>query len=408
MLENKSVEMNLTVDTLDRPVNDTEGQFLPVADDLSVTQQGLSAGREFESMLARFLEPVLRLTGSQAGLVRTLSDDGEHLLLFGCCGLPADVRRAELCTDRHCDVCGLAAHSNTLTFVSELRSCANRKKDGELVDKHFKCMLAVPLCHREQLLGVCNLFFKTCTELSTDTLSLLRSIGELLGLTLHNARLERQKLRASVTNERKFLASEVHDSIAQTLVFVNMRLPLLHDAIRGQENERALRYLSDVKQAVASVHSNLRQIMTNFRCAIDPQGLLHALEGLADEFTHRTAVAMTYVCDVTDLGLSVEQELQVFHIVQEALANISHHAQARQACLTIRRVACDLEFLIEDDGRGLADRVVAGDSHFGLGIMKERAQHLGARIVIGAGAKGGTRVCLVVPQPRMALLRGKA
>jgi len=379
-------------------VTDSGGQTLPVADIFAEITAGLSTGEELESMLGQFLGPILRLAGAQAGLVRTLSDDGEHLQLVGEVGLPADVRLAELFVDRHCGTCGIAADSDTLTWAADLHSCARHNKGGEYFGQRYKRMLAVPLRHREQLLGVYNLFFDTHAELDPDILPVLRSIGELLGLALHNARLERQNLCATVMNERRFLASEVHDSIAQTLVYVNMRLPLLHDAMLAHDDQRSLRYFSDVKQAVGSVHANLREIMTNFRASMDPQGLLHALKGIADEFTHRTGMALECFCDVPDLGLSVEQEVQVFHIVQEALANISRHAQARQARLTVRRVERQLEILIEDDGRGLAGGAVAGDSHFGLGIMKERAQRLGGTIAIGPRPTGGTRVCLTVPQ----------
>lgn len=390
--------MNLAIDPVDKPVTDLGGQALPVAGIFAEITAGLSTGEELESMLGQFLRPILLLAGARAGLVRTLSDDGEHLRLVGEVGLPADVRLAELSVDRHCGTCGIAADSNTLTWAADLHSCARHNKGGEYFGRQYKRMLAVPLRHREQLLGVYNLFFDTDAEPGPDILPVLRSIGELLGLALHNARLERQNLCSTVMNERKFLASEVHDSIAQTLVFVNMRLPLLHDAMLAHDDQRALRYFSDVKQAVGSVHANLREIMTNFRAGMDPQGLLRALKGIGDEFTHRTGIALECVCDVADLGLSVEQEVQVFHIVQEALANISRHAQARQARLSVRRGDRELEILIEDDGRGLAGGAAAGDSHFGLGIMKERAQRLGGTIAIGPRASGGTRVCLTVPQ----------
>ena len=390
--------MNLVVDTAGRPVAASVGQTLPVAGIFAEITAGLSTGEQLESMLGQFLGPILRLAGAQAGLVRTLSDDGEHMRLVGEVGLPAEVRLAELSVDRHCGTCGIAADSDTLTWATDLHSCARHNKGDDYFGRHCKRMLAVPLRHREQLLGVYNLFFYTDAEPGPDILPVLRSIGELLGLALHNARLERQNLCSTVMNERRFLASEVHDSIAQTLVFVNMRLPLLHDAMLEHDDERSLRYFADVKQAVGSVHANLREIMTNFRAGMDPQGLLHALKGIAEEFTHRTGMALEWVCDVPDLGLSVEQEVQVFHIVQEALANISRHAQARQARLSVRRGDGQLEILIEDDGRGLADGAVAGDSHFGLGIMKERAQRLGGTIAIGPRASGGTRVRLSVPQ----------
>ncbi|MDE2416793.1 MAG: GAF domain-containing protein [Burkholderiales bacterium] len=391
--------MNLAINPAGGPVAAKVVQSPPVAGIFAEITAGLSNGEELESMLGQFLGPILCLAGAQAGLVRTLSDDGEHMRLVGERGLPEDVRLAELSVDRHCGTCGIAADSDALTWAADLHSCARQNQGGDYFGQHCKRMLAVPLRHREQLLGVYNLFFENDAELGPDIQPVLRSIGELLGLALYNARLERQNLRSTVMNERRFLASEVHDSIAQTLVYVNMRLPLLHDAMLQHDDQRSLRYFSDVEQAVGDIHANLREIMANFRTGMDPQGLLHALQGIAEEFIDRTGIALEFVCDETDLGLSAEQEVQVFHIVQEALANIGRHSQARQARLIVRRGERQIGFLIDDDGRGLADGVVAGDSHFGLGIMKERTQRLGGTIAIGPRAGGGTLVHLTVPEP---------
>ena len=97
--------------------------------------------------------------------------------------------------------------------------------------------------------------------------------------------------------------------------------------------------------------------------------------------------------------------MQIFHIVQEALANISRHSQARRARLTLQRGEQQLEILVEDDGRGLGESLnqqqvhgASGRSHFGLDIMQERAQRLGARVEIGSRSGGGTQVRLSIPQ----------
>ena len=61
------------------------------------------------------------------------------------------------------------------------------------------------------------------------------------------------------------LANEVHDAVAQTLYFVKMRLPLLHDAMLPHDDARALRYHADLRQAVSEAHASLREILTHFR-----------------------------------------------------------------------------------------------------------------------------------------------
>src|SRR5665647_3342833 len=77
-----------------------------------------------------------------------------------------------------------------------------------------------------------------------------------------------------------------------SLAYARMRLPLLSDAILAHDDQKSLKYFSDVKSAVCEVHDNLREVMTYFRTRMDPMGLLHALQGLADGFFNRTGIEL--------------------------------------------------------------------------------------------------------------------
>lgn len=369
----------------------------PVASLLAEITAGLSNGRELETLLGQFLGPIVRLAGAQAGVVRILSEDGQHMRMVGDVGLPPAVRIAELSVDRNCGTCGEAVDSDAPAWAVDMSACARHHPADASFYQDCRRMLAVPLRHRGRLLGLYNLFFEQEGELDADVQTVLRSIGELLGLALHNARLERETLASTVMTERKFLASEVHDSIAQSLAYVNMRLPLLQDAMRQHDDTLSEKYFADVEQAMGSIQCNLREILTNFRAAMDPQGLLHALRGLTVEFNRRAGYPLHLQCEMADLGLSVEQEVQVFHIIQEALANVCRHAQANEAWLTVNHRGSHLDVRVEDNGRGVAALGAGDGTHFGLDIMNERAQRLGGVVEIGPRAGGGTRVRLTVP-----------
>ena len=262
-------------------------------------------------------------------------------------------------------------------------------------------VLAISLPHGDVVLGIYNLFFEAGAQLSPQTETILRLIGQLLGLALHNARIERERLRMTVMKERQDMVNEVHDAIAQTLAYVKMRLPLLNDAMLAHDDTRSLKYFSDVKKAVGQVHDNLREVMTYFRTRMDPLGLLHALQGIADSFPDRTGIALEISNSVQNLNMSDEQEVQVFYIVQEALANIAKHSMATHALVAIEMNAQGWEFEVEDDGLGLTQlpaAVTPGRSaHLGLEIMQGRAQRLGGKVDVGRSEGGGTRVRLQVP-----------
>jgi len=96
------------------------------------------------------------------------------------------------------------------------------------------------------------------------------------------------------------------------------------------------------------------------------------------------------------LSLSTEVETEVFHIVQEALANIERHSRARHAWISLEGGPVGFELRVEDDGIGPrpADEQCDEGSHFGIGIMGERALRMGGELSVEARPGGGTRVRL--------------
>lgn len=365
------------------------------ADLLVQIATGLADGHDLRGLLDRLLEPMVALAGARAGAVRLLSESGERLQLVSDVGLPRTVHRCEATVDRRCGSCGDAAQARRIVWSSDLSTCAERGGD-EFFGRDCQRLLAIPLQHRGRVLGVYNLFFAEDAEPPAQVMAVLRSIGELLGLALDNARLESESLRATVMQERQMMAAEIHDSIAQTLTFVKMRLPLLQDAVAECDEPNALRYLADVRQAVGEAHGSLREIVTHFRTRIDPRGLAQALETLVARFRERNPIELSYVNRGLPLSLSTEAQTEVFHIVQEALANIERHAQARHAWVVVEGGPVGFELRVDDDGVGPrpADEQCDEGSHFGIGIMTERAQRLRGELSIGARPGGGTRVRL--------------
>ena len=367
----------------------------------------LAKPEDLEALLGRFLSSIVSLAGAQGGAVRVLTDDGKFMRLVAHHGLPDDVVQTERLVDRQCGVCGSSANSDVLAWVDDLTVCAQHSHT-RYFGVQCKSMLAISLPHGQKILGIYNLFFDTNRPIDDPIQTLLRLVGQLLGLTLHNARIERERLRVTVLKERQEMVNEMHDALAQTLAYARMRLPLLSDAIVAKDETHALKYLSDLRTAVTEVHDNLREIMTYFRTRMDPLGLLHALGTISDSFFTKNAIALEIRNTVPNLNLTDEQEVQVFYIIQEALANIAKHSMARHAVVVISATPQYLEFLIEDDGLGMDEPSVATivtsarplvpSTHFGLDIMQSRAHRLGGRLEVGSKDSVGTRVRLQIPQ----------
>ena len=359
---------------------------------------GLSTDSDMSALLQRFLEPIVHLAGASAGAVRVLSDAGDRLVMINSIGLPGAASGAEHAVDRHCGYCGAATDSRALVWAADIDDCARRIGAG-FFGNDCRRMLAVPLQHRGRVLGVYNLFYAEGVEPAPEIRAVLKTIGELIGLAMNNAALEAETLRARLMHERQAMAAEVHDSIAQTLTFVKMRLPLLQDALHARDEASATRYLGDVREAIVEAHQKLREIVAHLRTRIDPRGLDRALQSLAARFRQRSGIELIYRNAATGLKLPAEVETDVFHIAQETLANIEKHSAAHHTWFTFDTTPGSFEIRIEDDGVGPAttDEQTDDGSHFGLGIMSERAQRLGGQLTVAPRPAGGTRVRLAFP-----------
>lgn len=377
-------------------------------DIFSAVSASLADEDDVEELLGRFLGTMLRLTKANAGAVRVVTADGKHLRLVAARGLPPEVVERERLVPINCGQCGNAIADNRSRYEIDLHDCALRTHHPYF-DRDCQAMVVVPLQHGGQLQGTYNLFLPERFELPEEVALLFRSISEHLGMALENARLKRENLRITLMNERQMMAAEVHDSLAQTLAYMKMRMALLQDALHDKDGEAAGKYANDVGQALDEAYGQLRQLLAQFRNRMDPMGLSVALDRLARNFPDRTGIALEYRNRVADLRLTVDQEAQVFFIVQEALANVGRHSGATRALLTIEGAGDHYVLTVDDNGCGgqgffaIANRTGGFAEHphlrdhFGLSIMRERARLIGGRVEVANLPTGGFRVRLTFP-----------
>ena len=383
------------------PVREEAGrmQTLRVLSEVAAT---LASEYDLDVLLDRFLGMMVRLAGASAGVVRVLTADGLHMRLAASLGLPGEVVEQERLVDVDCGVCGAAVRNHEARQTQNLSVCSERTR----LPFFGQCsaMVAVPLEHQGRLLGAYNLYMAEARPIPEEVSLLFTAIGEHLGMAIENARLMRENLRMTLMNERQMMANEVHDSLAQTMAYMKMRVELLREALLGYESGKALKYSADIQQALDEAYASLRELLTQFRNRMDPLGIEHALQELAAGYFDRTGIGLTFENRIPDLALSVDQEVQVFHILQEALSNVARHSGARQAWLRLEMIDGQYAFTVEDDGRGVFVMGAQPDlrHHFGISIMSERAQRLGGNIEIANRPQGGARLRLMVPIHREA------
>ncbi|HUW49895.1 MAG TPA: ATP-binding protein [Sulfuricella sp.] len=370
---------------------------IPALRVLSEITSSLSSENNLDALLERFLGTMVKLAGADAGAVRVLTADGLNLRLVGSLGLPPEVLEKERYIPLECGVCGETAREHTVHDTTNLKVCEARTANSYF-GKQCQRVVAVPLRYQGKMLGVYNLFMASDNPVPEDVSLLFHSISEHLGMALENARLTRENLRITLTNERHMLANELHDSLAQTMAYMKMRLPLLRDAVANRDETRSNKYVNDLSQALESAYAELRELLTQFRNRMDSRGLLPALYDIVGNFYDKTGITIDFNNLAPDINLSPELEVQVYHIVREALNNVSKHSRANHVRLSIEISKNRYVFSVEDNGIGISGKVgTESGMHLGLNIMRERAMHMNAEITLAPGEKAGTRVTLSFP-----------
>ena len=357
----------------------------------------LAVESDNKGMLARFLSAIVKLTGADAAAVQMLTEDGLWLSVTASIGLSADVLERGQSVSANCGACGESIQQILAHASKDLAGCTNCRSHFGL---GFNSVIAIPISYQGKVLGICNLFLADGRTIQDTVGTLLRSIGEILGMAFQNNRLMAENLRVGLLRERQSIASDVHDSLAQTLSFMKMRMTLLRDALEQNDSEQSHQYTQEINEALGIAYSSLRQLLTNFRNPVDPEGLLFALQQAKVKFCRTTGIRVDLTNNASDLNLCADQASQVFYIVQEALNNIAKHANATCVRLTLDRKNGWVEISVEDNGTGMPANGMsanAGDAetaHLGLDIMRERARYLRGQLKIESASGRGTRVHL--------------
>lgn len=194
--------------------------------------------------------------------------------------------------------------------------------------------------------------------------------------------------------QRSRIARELHDVVGGMLT--SMKLDIQRIARRVQDKE-LLQMTEDLLGLAQETIVQVREISECLRPGLlDHFGLVTALRVALKEFAGRTGIVVTMSPDELELHLSQSQATGVYRICQEALTNISRHAQASEVTISLEKSEKWLTVEVRDNGRGFQVLTPTGKS-IGLVSMAERAHELGGSLEICSEQGNGTRLLLRVP-----------
>jgi two-component system nitrate/nitrite sensor histidine kinase NarX len=357
----------------------------------------VATATSLEALAQGFARQTRQVARADASAVRWSDESNQRYLLLGSDCLPQQVIDAEQCVPAGSCFCG-QRQGEAQTRVIAIRSSAAAQMPGQCERAGFETVISVPVRLHERMVGEINLFYRSAATLGDDDRALLEALASHLAGAIEGLRAGALEREAAVAEERGLLARELHDSIAQGLSFQKIQVGLLRDALRRRDTARAERVLDELDAGVRESLSDVRELLVHFRTRTNAEDIEPALRTTLQKFEHQTGLATHLTIEGDALPLPPDVQVQVLHVVQEALSNVRKHAQAREVWVEVQQ-APQWRVEVRDDGRGFAPGVAEADqTHVGLRIMRERAQRIGATVEVVSVPGSGTAVSLTLPE----------
>jgi two-component system, NarL family, nitrate/nitrite sensor histidine kinase NarX len=358
----------------------------------------LSTAHNLDELLEQFLDTLMILVDAKAASVRLLTDDGMTRLVSSR-GLNEETIKQEYLVDINRCMCGDITIHGGFGIQQGVAAC-EKFNNCKMIDGDCSELIVVPLQYRDKILGVYNLFLeRPSAELGNDARDLLNSIGKHLGLAVEKSRLDDNARRLAIMEERNMIGNELHDSLAQSLVSMRLQIKMLGELLHKGNNRPAQKEVQNLRSAVEEAHTSLRELLGNFRTRMDGRGLFPTIQDLLLRLKGETGISTFFQNEMEnpEYQLSPVQEVQIFHIIQEALANARKHSNACTLRVLISGDEDRCTILVEDDGLGFPDNIPSSrpGEQVGLSIMQQRAARLPGIIDIESEAGEGTRICLL-------------
>jgi len=254
---------------------------------------------------------------------------------------------------------------------------------------------SIPVRDQERQFGVLIVRNPELEATTAWQLPLLETVARQIAAALRASEQTEQRYRLALLEERNAIARELHDSLAQSLSYLKIQVSRLQtqtDRADPASESRAI--VAELREILNTAYRQLRELIATFRLKMEHPRLEDNLREIAREFSRRGDLSIELDLADWEDALNAHEQLHVLQIVREALNNAVKHARASRITVRLRAMnEGEAVIEIEDNGIGLLD-VSDRDGHFGLHIMRERADHLGGLLGLDSQPGNGLRVRL--------------
>jgi two-component system NarL family sensor kinase len=368
---------------------------------LNTIAEALNREVDLDQSLRTALAQVAELFGLRTGWIFLLPDEGDNPYLAAGQELPPALAR---------DACRLMEGDCTCLDAYRHGGLDNRERVSVITCSRLEYLTSgtdglryhasIPLYAHKKRLGVLNVASAESRwwELSADDLRLLHTVGDLLSIAVERTRLFARSTQLGIIEERNRLAREIHDTLAQGLTAVALKLETADALLESEGQPERVRQV--VQEALALTQANLeeaRRSVLDLRAApLEGRSLVEALAALAQTWTSQTQRPVNLTTTGGIRPLPVRLEVGLYRIAQEALTNIARHAEAQQVTMELVTTPEQVRLSIEDDGQGF-DPAEVPPGRYGLIGLNERARLLGGTLRLKSCPGMGARIEVTIP-----------
>lgn len=369
----------------------------------------LNSRKSLDEILNYIVKEAARLVGTDTGALFRLNADKNELLMEAASRLPDEFIQQTSVPVGHGAV-GKAVLSRTPVvitdvpaFISESAEQSGNSRQREWLLEKCDGIMALPIVCKEEIYGSIALYFKKSSdtapkarEFKKEMLNLTMTFADQAALVIDNARLRVQAAEMAVAAERNRLARDLHDAVTQTLFSASLIaevLPRLWE--RNPDDGRGR--LEELRQLTRGALAEMRTLLFELRPATLVEAALEdLLRQLSEAITGRARIPVALKIEGRG-KLSTEVKIALYRIAQEALNNIAKHSGASSAEVLLQYAEEDggrgIRLKISDNGKGFEPHKVTSE-HLGVGIMRERAETIGAELRVESRLGSGTDIIL--------------
>jgi len=220
-----------------------------------------------------------------------------------------------------------------------------------------------------------------------------------------NLNIRRRIEREAIIEERRRIAREIHDGVAQSLSYLNLKTKAVSDSVSSQNTVQALTDIGEIRKVVQDTYEDIRESIDQLSTEIRTLPITTALGNYIREFSNNNAIPVKFTAPKSFTRLSPIAELQLLRITQEALTNVRRHSLANEVEVKLKNTSDAIEMMVRDNGQGfnLMDLANAPPGYHGLNIIKERAEGLGGSLNISTAPGKGAELIISLPLAKVRM-----